>query len=103
MNRKIKKEHGELQSNRKRKGITHLTTLLSDALLVVRGQEEATVHGCRKILLYSPDEICLQMRHRILCVQGADLCCVSFSGGTVSLEGRIDSVRYIHAEKGEAN
>ena len=65
-----------------------------EPLVVIRGQGEMTVYGCRKILLYTPQEIRLSLRKRSFCITGESLCCTSFSGGAVTVEGRIESVRY---------
>ena len=68
-------------------------------MIVLRGSSTATVYSCRKILLYTPTEIRLQMAKRTVSVCGEDLCCTSFSGGTVTVRGVIFSVCYL--EDGE--
>ncbi len=65
-----------------------------EPLIVLRGQHELTVYGCRKILLYTPPEIRLSMRKRQLCIFGKALSCTSFSGGAVTVEGMIEAIRY---------
>ncbi len=70
-------------------------------LVVLYGDRRMTVQGCRKILAYSPTEIRLQLKHRQVCVTGEGLGCSSFSGGCTTLQGRIRSVEYQDAEKGE--
>lgn len=65
-----------------------------EPLVVLRGQSEASVYGCRKILLYTPQKICLALRKRSLCILGESLSCSAFSGGAVTVEGRIETVRY---------
>ena len=62
--------------------------------VVLRGREEATVHGCHRILSYSPQEICFGMKRDRLTVTGERLYCSSFVGGTVTVMGRIDSFAY---------
>ena len=62
--------------------------------VVLRGRGEATVHGCRRILSYSPQEICFGMKRERLTVTGKGLYCSSFVGGTVTVMGRIDSFSY---------
>ena len=64
------------------------------ALMVLRGDREATVYACRKILVYTPCEIRLLAAGRPVSVQGTDLFCTSFSGGTVTVRGRITGVCY---------
>ena len=65
-----------------------------ECLVVLRGEGEVTVHGCKKILLYSTELIRLKMRRRTLCIRGKGLACTSFSGGIMMLEGRIDAISY---------
>ena len=67
---------------------------LQETMVVLHGEREAIVYGCRKILLYSSPEIRLSVRKKQLCVLGRDLSCSSFSGGTVTVEGKIEEIRY---------
>lgn len=62
--------------------------------VILRGSRGATVYGCQKILLYSPEKISLQICKDVLTVCGHALYCTSFSAGTVSLEGKITQVCY---------
>ncbi|MBE6634394.1 MAG: hypothetical protein E7620_08670 [Ruminococcaceae bacterium] len=66
---------------------------------VLYGDRRMTVQGCRRILLYSPTEIRLQLKRRQLVIRGNDLECSSFAGGCVTLQGRILQVA---SEGGEA-
>ena len=84
---------------RHKRGVPRAVALFDDRLIVLRGESEMTVHGCKKILQYSTDRICLLMRGRQLCIRGNGLFCTSFSGGVITLEGRIDSVCYEAEEK----
>ena len=63
-------------------------------MIVLRGDRTATVYSCRKILLYTPTEIRLEMAKRVVSVCGEELCCTSFSGGTVTVRGVIERVCY---------
>ena len=63
-------------------------------LVVMRGNRWVTVYSCRRILCYSPCEICLQTANRIVSVSGRELYCTSFSGGTVNVSGIILCVSY---------
>ena len=67
------------------------------AMIVVRGDREVTVYACRRILIYTPCEIRLQAAGRSVSIQGEDLFCTSFSGGTVTVRGRIGGVFYCDA------
>ncbi|MBQ1230390.1 MAG: YabP/YqfC family sporulation protein [Clostridia bacterium] len=71
----------------------------NDGEMVVLRSEGATVYACRRILRYSPEEIRLQVGQRVISLLGEGLFCGSFSGGTVSVRGRIASVSYPEAEE----
>ena len=64
-------------------------------LIVLRGQVSGTVYGCRKILHYSPERILLQSGKRIVVLNGSDMICTSFSGGSASVKGRILGVSFV--------
>ncbi len=68
--------------------------LLSKELIVLRGRCGATVYGCQRILHYSPKEIRLDAGRVGVAVSGERLYCASFTGGTVNVEGYVESVRY---------
>ena len=67
--------------------------------VVLCGERRVIVYSCQKILFYSPCEIRLLVAKRALSVLGERLYCSSFSGGTVTVEGRIDTVRYVPSER----
>lgn len=67
--------------------------------VVIYGESCVTVRGCRRILAYSPSEICLQMKKRSLTVRGEALICLSFSGGCTTLQGRIFAVESTGGER----
>ena len=75
-------------------GLRRACTALDSCLVIWRGDRELTVHGCRRILLYSNEQIRLQMKKKSLSVRGKGLCCASFSAGVIVLEGEICSVCY---------
>lgn len=58
----------------------------------LRGRQSLLVHGCRRIIEYSPTGLRLQMKGCILCVTGERLVCHSYLAGAVGVEGRIDGV-----------
>ena len=60
--------------------------------LDLRGRHALTVHGCCKILDFTPTEIRLALRDCVLNVRGARLICTSYLAGAVSIEGRIDGI-----------
>ena len=67
--------------------------------LILRGDSRAIVYGCRRILQYAPERICLRVGKRKLFILGRGLICASFSGGAVTLAGRIDGVFFDNPEK----
>jgi len=67
--------------------------------VILHGNKGATVYGCRKILLYSPTRISLQVCKDVLTVCGNGLYCASFCAGTVCVEGEIMQVTFENAYK----
>lgn len=57
--------------------------------LSLSGQSELTVRGCKKILSYGTDRICLALGKTVLCIEGEGLLCTVFEGGSVTVEGVI--------------
>ena len=63
--------------------------------VVMQGEREVTVYGCRRILQYSPKEIRLSLGKRALSVIGDRLFCPSFSAGTVTVQGCVRGVSFL--------
>ncbi|MBE6589098.1 MAG: hypothetical protein E7643_02860 [Ruminococcaceae bacterium] len=61
---------------------------------VLHGERGATVYGCRRILCYSPERICLCIGKRHVFVQGKGLICTSFNAGCVTVEGQLEGIGY---------
>ncbi len=81
--------------------------IASRELIVIRGERCVTVYGCRRILVYSPTEIRLQLCRRLLSVTGEGLFCSCFSGGSITLEGKVSGLCFLsedllRQEKNEA-
>ena len=66
--------------------------------LDMRGRNTLIVHGCRKILGFSPDEIRLSLGTCILAVCGMRLICTSYLAGAVGIEGYICALRFEDGE-----
>lgn len=62
--------------------------------LELRGRHALTVHGCRKILSYAPEEIRLALKGCQLSVRGARLICSSYLAGAVGIDGRVDALTF---------
>jgi sporulation protein YqfC len=67
--------------------------------LDMRGRNTLTVHGCTRILDFSPCEIRLSLRDCILIVVGERLICTSYLAGAVGIEGLIHSVCFGDGEE----
>ena len=87
-------EDGQKSSWRKRLVCRYGSSSCCSALVILRGNREVTVYSCRKILLYTPCEIRLLAAGHPISIVGEDLFCTSFSGGTVTVRGRIFGVHY---------
>lgn len=66
--------------------------------LDLRGRHTLTVHGCCRILDFTPAEIRLCLRDAVLVVGGARLVCTSYLAGAVSIEGQIDRICFEDGE-----
>ena len=66
--------------------------------LDLRGRHTLTVHGCCRILDFTPTEIRLALQESVLSVVGVRLVCTSYLAGAVSIDGRIDGIRFEDGE-----
>ena len=60
--------------------------------LELRGRNTLLVHGCRKILHYTPQEMRLLVSECVLSVTGERLVCHSYLSGAVGIEGKVNSL-----------
>lgn len=65
---------------------------------VLRGDREATIYNCRRIVHHSPTRICLCLGRVSLTVTGEGLYCTSFSAGTLTVRGRVTSLALCNRE-----
>ena len=63
-------------------------------LIEIRGRESMTVRGGGKILVYTPERICLALGEGVLSVCGRRLFCTSYCVGAIGIDGQIDDVRF---------
>ena len=63
-------------------------------MILLANDRRLTVRGCGKIISFAPDCIRVAMRRRDLLIRGAELCCTSFSGGCITVEGRIQALSF---------
>ncbi|MBQ8415322.1 MAG: YabP/YqfC family sporulation protein [Clostridia bacterium] len=62
--------------------------------LVLRDERSAVVYGCKRILLYEKDRICLSLGNKQITLLGEDLICTAFTAGSVTVEGVIHGTAY---------
>ena len=79
--------------------LTVKTELPSDILsgsfrLEIRGRNQMYLHGCRRIIKYSPDEMILSSADFSVIIRGCRLICSAYYGGTVCIEGMIDGFEF---------
>ena len=67
--------------------------------LALSGQRELTVRGCRRILHYSEEEICLRVGGTVLRILGRELFCASLCSGGVTVRGWISALCFAEDEK----
>ena len=88
------KEQGKRGGDWKRRLIERYRQPSSNEVIVLRGQRSATVYGCQRILLYSPERICLRAGKKKAVIVGKNLVCASFTGGAVTVIGSIFGVAF---------
>ena len=66
--------------------------------VVLQGGRRVTVHGCRRILQYSPIEIRVSLGREALSIEGEQLYCDSFGSGCVTVRGDVRRVSYLPVE-----
>ena len=66
----------------------------SKDMVILHGQASATVYGCSRILIYTPERISLKVGRQLLTLCGHELFCAAFTGGTVTVKGKILAVKY---------
>ena len=74
-------------------------SLSGDVYLEMRGKNSLLVRGCRRILGYSPEYILLELKKDKIAVNGKRLVCTSFHGGSIGVEGVIESLAFCGEEK----
>lgn len=65
----------------------------------IRGQNKLLLHGCRKILKYSEQEMLLDIGKMQLRVCGERLWCTSFISGALGVGGHISSIQFVKEER----
>lgn len=64
-------------------------------LVQLYGEHSVMAYGCRRILLYTQEEIqLLRGKDTVLRILGDALCCTCFSAGAVTVQGQIHGVLF---------
>ena len=79
------------------------TALPSDALagefrIELRGRHTLFLQGCRRILKYSPEEMCMAAKGFSVSITGKGLICSTYHDGTVTVDGFIVGVNFNERE-----
>ena len=67
--------------------------------LDMRGRNTLLVHGCTRILDFSPCSVSLEMGDSTLTVRGLRLICTSYLAGAVGIEGHICCMEFTDGEE----
>ena len=75
------------------------------SLVEIRGRYAMTVRGSGKILVYTPEELCMELGRGVLSIKGRRLVCTSYHPGALGVEGQIDEIVFgdaiVCGKKGE--
>ena len=66
--------------------------------LDMRGRHTLLVHGCRRILDFTPREVRLAVKDSVLTVSGCRLICTSYLAGAVGIEGYVCGISFCDGE-----
>lgn len=66
--------------------------------LDMRGRHTLTVHGCERILDFTPCEVRLAVKDATLTVKGRRLICTAYLAGAVGIEGYICGITFCDGE-----
>ena len=68
--------------------------------LEMRGQGELSLQGCRRIAVYTPEEIVLRLRNGSVRLGGKRLTCLSYHAGKITVRGWITEIAFRGTEEG---
>ena len=92
--KRIEQENGASGERLSERIRNRYTGVSRSEMIMLAGDRRLTVRGCGKILAFAPEEIRIAMRRRILLITGNDLRCFSFSGGCVTVEGKVKALSF---------
>lgn len=67
--------------------------------LELRGQNNLNLQGCRRISVYTAEEIVLRLRRGCVRVRGRRLVCTSYHAGKVVIDGWITGIDFADTEE----
>ncbi len=67
--------------------------------LEMRGQSELTLQGCRRIAVYTAEEIVLCLRRGSVRIGGKRLTCLSYHAGRITVHGWITEITFRGTEE----
>lgn len=73
--------------------------LAGEFRIELRGRNTVFLHGCRRILKYSQNEMIMAAKGFSVSIRGDRLVCSAYHDGTVSIDGYICGVEFDPAEK----
>ncbi|MBQ8207418.1 MAG: YabP/YqfC family sporulation protein [Clostridia bacterium] len=68
--------------------------IVSSCTLEITGRNEASICGCRRIAVFTPELIRLEMKDFDLIFEGDALNCPAYGGGRIVLAGIFKSITY---------
>jgi hypothetical protein len=71
--------------------------LAEEFRIVMRERHTLFLHGCRRIIKYSPEEICVAAKGFSVIVAGRGLICSAYHAGTVTVDGYIENIGFDEA------
>ena len=95
------KERGTQVLNWKKRLVEKYRQPPTEETVVLRGQKSATVYGCQRILLYSPERICLRVGKKKVVIVGKKLIFASLASGSVTVVGVIAGVSFEKNEQAD--
>ena len=81
--------------HKKEHSVINALSLPFETMVVLRGQSELTVYGCKKILLYTTHEVRIKLTGEVICVSGEGLYCTAYHSGVVEIDGYITNVCFL--------
>ena len=61
----------------------------------IRGRNNITIQGCKKILLYTTHEVRIKLVRETICIRGEELYCTAYHCESVQIDGYINEVSFL--------